>query len=248
MDKNFSDLRREEADRKLDDFAAELSGTKSAGYRYTTSASDQGESRPDVRAKEIRKADAKLTALHALLASDPDYRELYNQARDAVHDAQSAAEKAMAAATQRFGLAEDALKDTQDKAAKLAPDGTRVYRNLDDGHVYTEDGRKLSPEQSASVVFPDDAPSYGEYRERKRAVDKARQDIDDIRRYQDRLGDYQNGLDDPNNPLSPDELRDIQRYAEEGLPGLTTDARPEVAPPKQEALPHNSQAVELPKV
>lgn len=71
-------LQEQASTQKLDDFNAELSGTK-AGYRYVTSASSS-KNGPDLRAQKSRKADAQLTALQGLLDGNPAYAAAYAEA------------------------------------------------------------------------------------------------------------------------------------------------------------------------
>lgn len=227
MNKDFSNLRDKREDIQRDHHNAELSGTK-AGYNYVTSASDGGDSRSDARAKKARAAEGRLSALEALML-DPAYAALYNDTRDVVRDALIAAHSAMEVAVEQLDAAKDALSALQDKAAKLAPDGERVYRHID-GHVYTEDGRKLTSGEAASVVFPDGAPSYGDYRARQDALDKRQRAVDDITRAQGRLGEYQDRIDNSENPLSPDELKAMKDDAEKTARGFLSEQSPAVSP------------------
>lgn len=221
MDKDFSDLGDKRKDIERDDHNAELSGTK-AGYNYVTSASEGGDSRSDVRAKKARAAEARLTALEALML-DPAYAALYNDTRDVVRDALIAAHSAMEVAVEQLDAAKDALSGLQDKAAKLAPDGERVYRHSD-GHVYTEGGRKLTSDEAASVVFPDGAPDRNDFRQLRRDVETAEQAVNEAGKIENRLGEYKNRLDDPKNAYSADELRDIQQDVEKRMTSLAHDA------------------------
>lgn len=225
-DDNIQRLERaQKADARLDDHNAELSETK-AGRFYTSGVADPNR-RNDAREQRNRRADAQLAALQSLM-SDPEYAALYTETVDAVTQAQIATEAAMMTALETLQQSEDGLTDLQGNAAQLAPSGERVYRDQD-GNVYTEDGRKLSEQEAESVVFPEDAPSYEDYLAQKKAAHDARERVESIRRYQDRLGGYQNRLNDPDNPLTPDELRGIQEDIEANLVSIS-NARPAESP------------------
>ena len=73
-----------EADDRLDDFMAELSGTKS-GYNYRTSAAG-GENNPATRGENDRKKTAQTLSELAQLLNDPAYAEAYNTARSTIAD------------------------------------------------------------------------------------------------------------------------------------------------------------------
>ena len=209
--------RAREAGAQLDDHNAELSETK-AGRIYTSGVNNPNR-RNDAREQRSRRADAQLTALQSLM-SDPEYAALYTETVDAVTQAQIAAEAAMTSALEALQQSEDDLTDLQGNAAQLAPSGERAYRDQD-GNVYTEDGRKLGEQEAESVVFPEDAPSYEDYLAQKKAAQDARERVEAIRLYQDRLGGYQNRLNDPDNPLTPDELRGIQEDIEANLVNIS---------------------------
>ena len=112
-----------DADRELDDFNAELSGTKS-GYTYVTSAA-ASESRPNIRAKEARKAEARLTALQTLLDSDPAYAEAYFEAKDTINDFKDRME-------QRLNKIDERIEDIDEKLDALGAGaaGSTEYKRL----------------------------------------------------------------------------------------------------------------------
>lgn len=74
----------QETAQKLDDFNAELSGTK-AGYIYVTSAASS-KIKSDIHAEKARKADVQLSALQALLNDDPAYATAYTEAENTITD------------------------------------------------------------------------------------------------------------------------------------------------------------------
>lgn len=119
------DIRRiktqDEAAKRLDDFAAELSGTKS-GYIYRSSAADD-DSRPDIRAKKARKAVAQLSALQQLL-NDPEYAEAYGEARQTIDDFKERMSARLAQYEQRIEVIDQKL----DGHAPGSPEHRRLMR------------------------------------------------------------------------------------------------------------------------
>ncbi|WP_417517996.1 hypothetical protein [Minwuia sp.] len=233
--------RAREADERLDDHNAELSGTKS-GYIYRTSAADH-ESRPDIRAKKARKAEARISALEALLASDPNYAALYNETRGQVIDAANEAEARIEAITEELASAEAELSELESNAARTG-DGRMAFRTSD-GRVVDENGQEIAAPEAASIVWPNDAPSYDDYLDRKKAVQDAQDALAAWREYQAAVGEAKDRLDDPDNPLSEDELEEIQELLERSRPEPT--AAPEESA-SSEVAPAAAVSSELPKL
>ena len=128
------DIRRiktqDEAAKCLDDFAAELSGTKS-GYTYRTSAADGDDSRPDIRAKKARKAEADYAQLSALqqLLSDPMYAQAHSDARDNIAEFK----KRMA---ERLETLENKIECIDEKLETLAPGSAEHKRLMRERETY----------------------------------------------------------------------------------------------------------------
>ena len=155
------------------------------------------------------------TALAAALA-DPAYAAIYNDTLAMVDEAGARADAGLAAAESAEAGAQSALDDTLDRAAQLYPSGEKVFRD-EDGNVVTEGGRVLSPEEADSIVWPDDAPSYEEYLARTKTLNDAQARADAWRRYQDLVGEARDRMNDPDNPLTPEELEQIQSEIETAL-------------------------------
>lgn len=205
-DDSKRDEARRQAERELDAFNAEDSGTL-AGYRGKHLPDD-----PDERKQRAEKKDAeakrKLSALQSLLASDPAYAALYNETFDKLRDAESATESALTAAQAALGMAKEDLADTLDAASTL-PDGTKVFRDAN-GDVFTEDGERVPAEDQESIVWREGSPSYEDYLKKREAADAAQARIDALRDYQTNvLGDARNRLEDEDAPPDKDELEEI---------------------------------------
>lgn len=226
-DEAFEKLQRTRAaEDTLDDFNAELSGTK-AGYQYRTSAVDH-ESRPDIRAKKARKAEAKLSALEALLATDPEYRALYEDTRNKINDAGAWAEAALAEAEAVLEQAEQELDELEDSAART-PDGRLAFKGPD-GKVYDQDGDAIEGVQADSIVWPEGVPTYEEYLAKKQAVAEARERVDVWQQYLLLIGEARDRLNDPDNPPSTEELEDIQKRIQDEMPTEVSNPSTEPEP------------------
>ena len=137
-----------------------------------------------------------------LLANDPAYALAYEQTFRLLERA----ERATARAIQK---AENAYERLMAKAVRL-PDGRTIFMDKN-GEVRDERGTVIEPEIAAGILWPEDAPTYQDYR-------SARQRIDDLRTYQvDVLGHARERLSDEKNPALMDEMEEINRDIQEGL-------------------------------
>ncbi len=158
-----------------------------------------------------RKGGSAISALDLAL-QDQEYAALYQDVSVLLSNIETATEAALE-------RAQKALDDVTKNAARL-PDGRAVFKDKD-GNVWTEDGKRVDPKTTAGIVWPDGAPTREEYLERRRA-------LEELRRYQvDVIGKARDRMNDPDDPLSKDELKRIQKMLEETNPAV---GRREVAP------------------
>lgn len=221
----------DEAARKLDDYNAEISGTKS-GRLYVRGVA-ASESRSDIRAKKARTAEAQLSALDALLANDPAYQALYTGTFNALRDAEAATGKALDRANDALEQATADMDEALDIANQL-PNGTRVFRSEVDGKVYTEKGQEIDGHDAEAIVWRDNAPSYEELQAKRQGVIDAQSQIDALLLYQtDTLGAARDRLEDEGNPPSAEELEAIRKdILDRAPPAVKAVIQPESSPPK----------------
>ena len=233
-------IRRSQRD--FDDLQNEIAGREVGRMRRFRTADDDR----DPRSKDRRESQrlTRLSALEALLATDPVYRGLYEQTLDQLRRAEAATEAALAKARAARDRAQEDFLGLLDRAATM-PDGTRVFRDAD-GNVRREDGRLVSGDSIDTIRWPDRAPDYENYQERKAALDRAQQAIEEVRVYQvDVLGAARDELTDPNKPASKERLREIQRDIEERNPAARQSEHPvgtpvdaeQPAPARDTAIP-----------
>jgi len=115
--------RARESDQKIDDFNAELSGTV-AGRQSRFLPADH-ESRPDIRAKKARKAEAQLTALQALLYDDPAYAAAYAEAGSTIADFEDRM-------NERLRKIDEQVENIDEKLEALGPNaaGSEAHKRL----------------------------------------------------------------------------------------------------------------------
>ncbi len=175
------------------------------------------------------KSRSRLSTLDLMLLSDPDYLRLYDEARDALGDAEQATERALEKALSEAETAQDALDETLDVAMKL-PDGTQVFMDSK-GIVRDEDGNAVDIALAATLEWRGYEPSYETYAEQRGERDEANATVQRIRGDQLELGEIREELTDENDPPSKDRVQELADRADE------IKAQYEEAAPVQEHIP-----------
>ncbi|SDG29109.1 hypothetical protein [Thalassobaculum litoreum] len=221
-------LEAEQRRRIHDDLANETAGRETGRIKRLDHPGEEPVGARDRKEKEERDRTASLTRLQVLL-NDPTYRALYNDTFDQLRTAETATEAALEEAHAALSQTETDLQSTLDNAARL-PDGTRVFRDAD-GNIRTEDGELVSGPDAETIVWKGGEPSYEDLLARRKAEGDARQRVEDLLRYQnDVLGPAHDRMEDPDNPPTPDELKQIQDDIEQGARQLgITDPEQELA-------------------
>lgn len=155
------------------------------------------------KAKARREADQKTALDLAML--DETYAARFNLFMGLLSSAETDTQSALEAAEAVVRESKEALSDIQDRANQLA-DGKRVYLSAIDGEVYTEDGQAVSPEERASIVLKDGAPTREEFQRAEKALTEAETRADEVRRFQADLGEMRERMNDPDNPPSMDNM------------------------------------------
>ncbi|MES9861445.1 MAG: hypothetical protein ABW157_18050 [Candidatus Thiodiazotropha sp. LLP2] len=170
---------------------------------------------------EEKKSERRLqTLLEILLAEDPQYAALYKRVAEKLNDAQQAVDSALVDINQRLEASDRKLQHMRDNAGELE-DGTKVFRSSVDGSIYTEDGQRLSDEDAQNIHIPEGAASWEDYHRQKEERDLALRQREEVERYKREVLDpSKDRMNDPNNPPSKDELKDIERRLEDEMPDI----------------------------
>lgn len=227
-DKNRENrLLREAKERRQDaaDFGNETAGREIGRQtRFLSEGADQ-----EAQKAEHKKHTEELSRL-AILMQDKEYAALYRGTVDLAREYAAKAEAGVVASKAALSMAGQELETLTGNAARLHTDGSLVFLDKN-GQAIRADGTVLTQEEAASIVWPDDAPSYEEYLAAKKAYADAQAQFEAWRDYQQHVGGVQNRLDDPNNPYSPDELKDTQQEIRERIPAANSaDSKISVQP------------------
>lgn len=165
-----------------------------------------------------RKERAYRDALDRLLASDPEYRMLYEALGDRLGEAEATADQTIEAIQAALATQEDVNQDMRDRAPKIG--GKAVFRYAD-GRVVDEDGRQIDAVVAAGIVWPANAPSAEDYFSGLARASNLRASLDDWQSFRNvTLGDLRNRYDDRDNPMSKDDLRDALTEIERARPAV----------------------------
>lgn len=175
--------------------------------------------------EEARKERAYLDALERLLATDPEYRALYEELGVALSAAEREADTAIRMIQDQVQLAEQEIADMENTAAR-DPDGRPVFRHAD-GRVVYVDGSEVPTAIADGIVWPADAPSAEEFFAAKARRDELRSQLEEWLTYRnDVLGHTRDRYDDRDNPMTKSELQKALEQIEEAIPSLKTIETP----------------------
>ena len=199
---------------------------------------DGGQGRAAAKAqKDKREAE---TELQILLATNTAYAQLYRKTIDKLAAAEIAAGHALSRAEQALVAATETLAELRTGAARLE-DGRMVFKDAQ-GRVRDEDGNILHHIDPDTVLWPEGAPSYEDWRAAKASAEAAQNRVDALQHYQVTvLGDIRDRLSDEDNPPSAEELETMQEEIDALMP-------PEVkAATREEAAttPDRSAAIDI---
>ena len=196
---------------EFDDLQAELSGAPNGKVaRFLT-----GDASP--KSKEEEKAERARQAFQTqldLMLMDPAYCAAWDRTNTLLSDTQDKLDAALLKVTANIERLSELVEGLEDKATKL-PDGTAVFKAAD-GSVWTEDGRKLSDAEAASLNIPENTPSWEQYKGAQDALESARARRDRLIGIQTEIVDpLRRELNDPDHPPSKERLEEIKKTLEQ---------------------------------
>lgn len=205
------------AERDMIDLNHEIAGVETGRIKRFLnegSLSFSGETKKEKAAREFR------TMLDMLLAEDPIYATLYKQVTEKIEKAQQAVNLALVDISQRLKTSDRKLQLLRDNAAE-SPDGTKIFQS-NDSSIYTEHGKRLAAKELENIVIPENASSWEVFDSEKDEYDALLRDKKKLTDYKtDTLGDINRRMKDRDNPLSKEELEDLQKNFPK-LPELET--------------------------
>lgn len=170
--------------------------------------------------EQKRKERAYRDALDRLLATDPEYRRLYEEFGDKLRDAETNADQQIDLLVQALADQQALNEGMRERAPKI--DGKAVFRYAN-GRVVGEDGNEIDVVIAAEIVWPEGAPSAEDYFAgvaRENALNEA---LDEWNTYRnDTLGNIRHRHDDRENPMTKDDIREALDKIEELRPTEAT--------------------------
>jgi hypothetical protein len=197
--------------RDLIEYNDELAG-RDNGRMQRFLLSEDRESRRTGEKKQQRRFDELLRLLQ-----NPLYAKLYYQAVETIDRVDVATDRVRRKLEREHEAAADHLSRLRAGAAEL-PDGRKVFR-AKDGRLVAEDGTDVTDRKEHITGLSPDTASWENFR-------AAQEHLDEIRRQQREIDNYmreviepaRERLRDPENPMTPDELREFQTKAMDAAP------------------------------
>ena len=188
--------------------------------------------------EEKRKERAYRDALDRLLATDPEYRRMYEELGNALSTAEVNADQIIESIQAALSAQQEANQDMRNGAPKI--DGKAVFRHAD-GRVVDEDGNEIDVAFAAGIIWPENAPSAEDYFAGVAREGELGASLENWQTYRnDSLGDIRDRYDDRDNPMSKSDmqsaLEDIEADAPDSPLALSSESSIEVAA-KPSAVP-----------
>lgn len=170
---------------------------------------------------EKKKDEQRFNALLRLL-QNPEYAQLYREAVDMVERMDVAAERAMRKLTREGEVAAERLDTLKENAAEL-PDGRKVFRSSD-GRLIAEDGADVTDKKDSIKGLSPSTSSWEEFQRAREAADAIERQKREIKDYmQDVIDPARKRLADPEQPMTPDELREFLKQKDAAPAALRTE-------------------------
>ena len=194
LEPNTADLRRR---RDFDDLQNELAGRETGRMvRFGV-----GSARAQQIEEKKRRERAFRNELERLLATDPEYRALYNDLGGKLRDAEAEADESISALLKRIASLEEEIVRMQENAV-IVPGIGRVYR-FADGRVVDENRVEVDPALVADIVWPSGATRGEAYFAAQEELDALRNHLTEWESYRvNTLGDIRDRYDNRKEPIS----------------------------------------------
>lgn len=197
-DNGLGERGRQDADDLQNEIAGRSTGRQT---RFLTAEGGEAETQEKRRARRAFR-----DALEAILASDPEYRALYEKLGETLGQAEASADAVIAKLQDDLAALDSKILDMKDRAARL-PDGRRVFRRAD-GSVVDEAGETFPVEFADGIQWPQGAPSAEAYFGALQRRDQMNALLTDWLDYRtDTLGGIRDRYEDRDDPMKKDGLK-----------------------------------------
>lgn len=163
--------------------------------------------------KTGRQSKSSLSTLDWLLLSDPEFAQVYEQAMDALADAEDAVQTALEQAIARAEEAQLELDGLTDKAMRLS-DGRAVFMDQS-GIVRDEKGNAIDPVLAATLEWQGYEPSFEDYSEKREADNEADARVLAIREDQAELGEIRDEMQNDDGTLTSERVEELRDRTEQ---------------------------------
>lgn len=199
--------------RDLIEYNDELAG-RDNGRMQRFLLSEDRESRKTGEKKQQRRFDELLRLLQ-----NPLYAKLYYQAVETIERVDVAANRVRRKLERESEAAADQLSRLRASAAEL-PDGRKVFR-AKDGRLVAEDGTDVTGRKEHITGLSPDTASWEEFEDTQKRLDETRRQLGEVDTYmREVIEPARERLRDPENPMTPDELREFQTKAMDAAPSF----------------------------
>ena len=207
--------------RDFDDLQNELAGRETGRQERFF----PGDERSASAERKKQGSEQAFRSMLDMLLADPVYRARYEQVMTRLREAEQATEAALDRISNLIGETEDAVRDMEDRAAKL-PDGTMVFRDAN-GVVRRADGSVVEAYLVDTILWSGNEPSYEDYRAQQDRLADLEESRAEVERYRDDvLGPARDRITDASNPPSLDELDAIMDDIENEMPEIAREPAP----------------------
>lgn len=158
--------------------------------------------------RDRKDREDRTRTLTWLLANNPAYAQLHADAVQSWRDTEDAAEDAL----REIEAALEEARIEQQKLLERAPlvNGKRVFRDADDGSVWTEDDARLPDDVAAGLQWKGDEPTRKEFMAGQARIDELIRSGDRIRGIQVDAADLGAELNDDKHPPNEERTEEIK--------------------------------------
>lgn len=224
--------------RDLIDINNEMAGRGTGRAQRFLNAGEHG---PDSEKEEEEKEERRFNELMRLL-QDPEYARLYQEAVNTIGDIEDAAARALAKLDREGEIVSQRLEELRNAAAEL-PDGRKIFLD-EDGRLYAEDGTDVTDQKDSVRGLSANTTRLKDYKQARESAEDVERRKREIEGYlRDDIDPFKRRLADPDNPITPDEIRLHLQDGKDKMPADIVRAREQRAPDEASKFSNTSAPV-----